>query len=45
MTSMHIDGEQAECEHCGEPATHDVELGPLCDDCFEHYADGFRERD
>lgn len=37
--------ENAECEQCGAPATHEVELGPLCDDCFEHYVDGYRERD
>lgn len=35
--------ESAECEQCGEPATHEVELGPLCDNCFEHYVDGYRE--
>lgn len=37
--------EYAECEQCGEPATHEVELGPLCDNCFEHYTDGYRDRD
>jgi hypothetical protein len=29
-----------ECE-CGEPATHEVESGFVCDDCHEHYVSGY----
>lgn len=29
------------CEHCGDPATHEVELGFLCDDHHDDYADGY----
>lgn len=38
--------DNAECENgCDAPATHEVEFGFVCDDCFEHYADGYRERE
>ena len=29
-----------ECD-CGEPATHEVESGFLCDDCHDHYVSGY----
>lgn len=30
------------CVSCDErPAAHEVELGPLCEDCFDNYADGY----
>lgn len=31
----------AECTDCDRPAAHEVERGPLCEDCFEHYCDGY----
>lgn len=32
----------ATCENGdGRPAAHEVEMGLLCEDCFEHYADGY----
>lgn len=31
---------RATCE-CGEPATQEVESGFLCDDCHDHYVDGY----
>ncbi|MEY8198566.1 MAG: hypothetical protein RPS47_04940 [Colwellia sp.] len=34
------------CEHCiDKPATNETEELSLCDDCFEHYVDGYREKD
>ena len=29
------------CEHCNEPAQHEVELGFLCDHHHDEYVDGF----
>lgn len=31
---------RATCD-CGEPATHEVEFGFVCDDCYEHYVSGY----
>lgn len=31
----------AECIDCDRPAAYEVERGLLCEDCFEHYADGY----
>ncbi len=28
------------CE-CGQPATDEIELGFVCDDCYEHYISGY----
>lgn len=33
------------CEDCGEPATHEVDHGLLCDDCHDNYADGYLRDD
>lgn len=30
----------SECD-CGEPASYEVELGFLCEDCYEHYVSGY----
>lgn len=30
----------ATCD-CGEPATHEVESGFVCDDCHDHYVSGY----
>lgn len=37
--------EGAECEICGRPATEEVELGLLCDDCHADYVDGYSKHD
>ncbi|WP_122531356.1 hypothetical protein [Pseudomonas viridiflava] len=37
-SNLSLDGQN--CEHCGEPAQHEVELGFLCDDHYEEYVDG-----
>ncbi|SLY49235.1 Uncharacterised protein [Klebsiella quasivariicola] len=26
---------------CGQPAAHEVELGFVCDECYEHYVSGY----
>lgn len=31
------------CEYDENPAKHEVELGYLCDDCFDNYADGYNQ--
>lgn len=31
---------RATCE-CGDPATYEVESGFVCDDCYEHYVNGY----